>query len=77
MSGIYTLPCVRGITNAKLLYSTGTAVQGSEMTYRGGMGVGWWERGSREEGIYVCIELIPAVVQQKLTRDCNAPVLQY
>ena len=50
MSGIYTLPCVRWITNAKLLYSTGTAVQGSEMTYRGGMGVAWGWGGKEAQG---------------------------
>ena len=74
---IYTLPCIRWTANGRLLYSTGTAVQGSEMTYRGGMGVGVRGRLKREEGIYVCIELIPTAVQQKLTQHCNAPILQF
>lgn len=47
------------------------------MTYSGGMGVGVGVRLKREKGIYVCIELIPAAVQQKLTQHCNAPILQF
>ena len=69
MSGIYTLPCVRWITNSKLLYSTGTAVQGSEMTYRGGMR--GWEAGTKGRG-YVYKGLIHMAVQQKLTKHCKA-----
>lgn len=47
------------------------------MTYSGGMGVRVGVRLKREKGIYVCIELIPAAVQQKLTQHCNAPILQF
>ena len=48
---IYTLPCVKQIATGKLLYNTGTSVQGSVMTYRAGM------EGEREaqEGGDICI----------------------
>ena len=38
---------------------------------RGGMG-----RRSKREGIYVYVQLIHAVVQQKLTQHCKALILQ-
>ena len=39
----------------------------------------WWGVGerSRKEGIYVCIELIQFIVQQKLTQHRKAIILQF
>ena len=34
-------------------------------------------RLKREEGVYVYIELIHAVAEQKLTQHCNAPIPQF
>ena len=69
---IYTLPCVRQVASGNLLYSTGSTVRCSVVTYMGGM-VG---RGSKREGIYVYIKLIHFVVQQKLTQHCKTSIPQ-
>ena len=68
---IYTLPCVKQIASGNLLYSTGSSVQPSVVTWMGGM-VG----RSKREGIYVHIQLIHFVVQQKLTQHCKATLPQ-
>ena len=56
-------------------------VQGSAMTERRGMGVGWGRGGrqAQEGGGDTCIyiELIHAVAEQKLTQHCNAPIPQF
>ena len=43
---------------------------------RGGCDGGEWQGGSRDR-IYVYIELIHVVVQQKLTQHCEAIILQF
>ena len=48
---VYTLPCVKQIASRKVLYSTGSSVQCSVMTWRGRMGVG---RSLKREWIYIC-----------------------
>ena len=51
----YTLPCVKDIASGKLMYSTGSSAWCSVMTYRGGIGVGGWEGGSRgRRYMYIC-----------------------
>ena len=72
---IYTLPCVKQIASGNLLYSTGSSSWCSVVTYMGGMGVGV-EGRSKREGIYVYIQLIPFIVEQKLTEHCKAIILQ-
>ena len=37
---IHTLPCIKQIASEKLLYSTESSAQCSEMTWRGKMGAG-------------------------------------
>ena len=72
---IYTLPCVKQVASGNLLYSTGSSAQCSVMTQMGGMGGG--VRGtSKREGIYVYIQLIHFVVQQKLIQHCKEIILQ-
>ena len=53
----------------KLLYTTGSQARCSPATWRGGMEVR--ERLQRE-GVYVCIQLIQFIVQQKPTQHCKA-----
>ena len=36
-----------------------------------------WEGNNKKEGIYVYIQLIHFVLQQKLKQHCKAAVLQY
>ena len=59
------------IATGKLLYSTWSLVGRSK---RGGMGVSG--RNAQEGGVYVYTELIHVVVQQKLTQNCRAIILQ-
>ena len=70
---IYTLPCIKSTASGKLLDGRGSSARGSAMTQRGEMGVG----GSlKREWVYVYIQLIHTVVQQKPTRLCKAIILQ-
>ena len=67
--GMRTLPRVKEMPTAgkKLLYSTGNS-QLSALQVRMG------ERGreAHEGGVYVCIQLIQFIVQQKPTQHCKA-----
>ena len=65
---IYTLLCIKRITNKNRLYSTGNSTQCPVVTQMG--------RKSKEEGIYVYVWLIHFAVQQKLTQHCKATILQ-
>ena len=71
---IYThQPSVKLIASGKLLYSTGSSAQCSVITQRGGLGAG----GEAQEGrVYVYIWLIHIAIQQKLTKHCEAIILQ-
>ena len=62
---INTLPCVKQIASGNLLYSTGSSAQCFVTTQRDEIG----RVGGRlnREGIYVYIQLIHIIVQQKLT----------
>ena len=66
---IYTLPCVKQLASGKLLYSTESSVQCSVINQKHGM-VGVGGRCKRE-GLYVCLQLIHFIVQQKLTQHCK------
>ena len=63
---IYTLVCIKQITNENLLYSTGNSTQCSVVTKMG--------RKSKKQGIYVYVYLIHFAVQQK--QHCKATILQ-
>ena len=52
-----------------------SSAQCSVMTQRGGMGKALGRR-LKKDGIYVYIQLIHSVVQQKLTQHCKATMLQ-
>ena len=74
---IYPLPCVKQIASGKPLYSTGCSAQCSVTTERGCNGGGLGEGGrSEREGMYVYLELIHAVVQQKQRQHCKAVTFQ-
>ena len=66
---MYTLLCVKQIASGNLLYNTGSSAQCSVMTQMDRVGGG-------REGIYVYIQLIHLIVQQKLTQHCKATILQ-
>ena len=71
---IYTLTFIKYIASGKLLYGTGSSGCCSVMTQRGGIRV----RGRlKREGIYICLQLIHFIVQQKLTQHCKAIILQF
>ena len=53
-----------------------SSAQCSVMTQRGGMGKALGRR-LKKDGIYVYIQLIHFVVQQKLTQHCKAIILQW
>ena len=55
---IYTVLCIKQITNENQLYSTGNSTRCSVVTSMG------WE--SKKEHMYVYVWLIPFAVQQKL-----------
>ena len=65
---IYTLPCIKQVTNENLLYSTGNSTWCSVVTQMG--------RKSKKEEIYLDIRLIHFAVQKKLTQQCKATILQ-
>ena len=65
---IYTLLCVKQITNKNLLYSTGNSTQFSVPNEK--------EIKKMWGDIHVYIELIHFSVQQKVTQHCKAPTLQ-
>ena len=69
---MYTTMCK--VASRKLLYSIGSSAQCSVMTERSEIGVGMGGRFKRE-GIYVYIQLIHFIVQQKLTQHCKAIIL--
>ena len=58
------------IASGNLLYNTGSSAQCSVMTQMGGMG-----GRSKREAIYVYIQLIHLIVQQKLTQYCKEIIL--
>ena len=65
---IYTLLCVKQITNKNLLYSTGNSTQFSVPNGK--------EIKKMWGDIHVYIELIHFSVQQKVTQHCKATTLQ-
>ena len=65
---IYTLLCIKYITNENPLYSTGNSTQRSVVTRM--------ERKSKKERIYVYMWLIHFAIQQKLTQHRKATILQ-
>ena len=71
---IHTPPCVKQISIGKLLHSTGRAQ----------LCALWWPRGVawgrlrgrlKREGIFVYLQLIRTVVQEKLIQHCKAIIL--
>ena len=70
---VHTVSCVKQRAGGKLPYNTGNSPQCPVMTQRGGMESEW---EAQEEGVYACIELIHAVVQQRLTQHSKAITLQ-
>ena len=75
---VFTLPYAERIASGKLLYSPGTSAPCSVMTLEGWDGR--WEGGLRTqtiEGIYVYMQLIHFIVQQKLPLYCKTtyPIL--
>ena len=71
---MYTTMCK--VASRKLLYSIGSSAQCSVMTERSEIGVGMGGRFKRE-GIYVYIQLIHFIVQQKLTNHWKAILHQF
>ena len=65
---IYPLLYIKQITNKDLLYSTRNSTQYSVTTYMG--------KESKEEWIYVYVQLIYFTVQQKSTQHCEPTILQ-
>ena len=64
---ICALPFVKQIARGNLLYSPGSSTRGSVVTQMDGRG----GVKSQSEGIYVYIQLIHFVVQQKLIQHCS------
>ena len=71
---IHTLTFIKQIASGKLLYGTGSSGCCSVMTQRGGIRVGG---RLKREGIYICLQLIHFIVQQKLTQHRKAIILQF
>ena len=55
---------------------TGSSAGCAVMTQKGRMEVGW-KGGLKRKGIYVYLQLIHVVVQQKLTQYCKAIIFQF
>ena len=72
---MYTLPCVKYLASGKLLYNTGSLTLCSVMTERVGMGVVMGRNAPEGESMYVYLQLIHVVVQQKPTH-CKAIILK-
>ena len=75
---IYTLPNVKQIASGKQPHSTGRSALCFVIDHL----EGWDREGGKETqeggdmGIYVYIQLIHFVIQQKLTHPCKAIILQ-
>ena len=72
--GTYTLPRVKQGAGKKLLCSAGSSAQCWVMIWGLGGRGRWSGREPQEAGVYVRIELIYFVVQQRPTQHCNATI---